>query len=102
MTSAESAGPASERDPDAIRSILNAGLIAHVGVTTDDGPVVLPMVYGVRGAELLIHGSVANAMMRAGRGLDVCVTVTLSSPSTLPEPDAHHARIFQEELGGGW
>ena len=30
----------------AIRNILDAGLIAHVGVQTSDGPLVLPMAYG--------------------------------------------------------
>jgi nitroimidazol reductase NimA-like FMN-containing flavoprotein (pyridoxamine 5'-phosphate oxidase superfamily) len=66
-----------EYDPDAIRAILDAAFVAHVGVVTDDGPIVLPMIYGVRGDELLVHGSVANAMLRAGRAYDVCVTVTI-------------------------
>ena len=64
-------------DPATVRAILDAAFIAHVGVTTDAGPIVLPMVYGVRDGEILIHGSVANAMMRSGRSHDVCVTVTI-------------------------
>ena len=64
-------------DPADIRLVLKAGLVAHVGVTTDQGPIVLPMAYGVRGDEILIHGGVANAMMRAARDVDVCVTVTI-------------------------
>lgn len=64
-------------DPAAVRSILDAAFIAHVGVVTDRGPIVIPMIYGVRDDEILIHGSAANAMMRAGRSHDVCVTVTL-------------------------
>ena len=63
--------------PDEIRGVLQAGMIAHVGVTTEDGPIVLPMAYGVRGDDILIHGSIANAMLRGGRGIDVCITVTI-------------------------
>lgn len=107
MTTAESSGPASERttlkrgadravyNRDAIRSILNAAMIAHVGVTTDDGPIVLPMVYGVRGDELLIHGSAANAMMRAGRGLDICVTVTLVDGLVVARTPLHNSMNYR-------
>lgn len=63
-------------DPAEIRRILEAGLIAHVGVATDDGPVVLPMAYGLGDEELYLHGSVANALLRSGRNHQVCVTVT--------------------------
>ena len=64
-------------DAEAIRQILAAGTIAHVGVVTDDGPIVLPMAYTATDSQLLFHGSVANALMRTGRTNDVCVTVTI-------------------------
>ena len=35
-----------EYDRAAIFEVLDAGLIAHVGVTTEQGPIVLPMAYG--------------------------------------------------------
>ena len=88
MTDSSTAGPSTRttvrrgknraeyRDAQ-IRSILAAGVVAHVGVSTEDGPIVLPMAYGVRGDEILIHGAVANAMMKAGRTLDVCITMTI-------------------------
>lgn len=113
MTSAESPGPASERttlkrganraeyDRAAIRSILSAGIVAHVGVNTDDGPIVLPMVYGLRGDELLIHGSVANAMMRAGRGLDVCVTVTIVDGLVVARTPLHNSMNYRSVVVRG-
>lgn len=62
-----------------IDAILDAGLIAHVGVTGDDGqPFVLPCAYARVGDDLLLHGSVASRLMRtAGAGAPICVTVTL-------------------------
>jgi uncharacterized protein len=66
-----------EYDRTAILDVLDAGLIAHVGVLTDDGPIVLPMAYGRDEDWLYLHGSVANAALRAAVGQDICVTVTI-------------------------
>lgn len=84
-----------------IRSILRAGVIAHVGVTTEDGPIVLPMAYGIRGDELLIHGSVANAMMRAGRGLDICVTVTIVDGLVVARTPLHNSMNYRSVVVRG-
>ena len=66
-----------EYDRDAVLEVLDAGLIAHVGVTTPDGPIVLPMAYGRSDEWLYVHGSVANAALRAAVGADICITVTI-------------------------
>jgi nitroimidazol reductase NimA-like FMN-containing flavoprotein (pyridoxamine 5'-phosphate oxidase superfamily) len=92
-------------DNDRIRAVLDAGLIAHVGVVTDDGPIVLPMAYGVRGTgdsgEILIHGAVANAMMRAGRGLDVCVTVTIVDGLVVARTPFHNSMNYRSVVVRG-
>jgi nitroimidazol reductase NimA-like FMN-containing flavoprotein (pyridoxamine 5'-phosphate oxidase superfamily) len=82
-------------DPSDIRSILAAGVVAHVGVTTDDGPIVLPMAYGVRDNEILIHGSIANAMMRGGRSVDVCVTVTIIDALVIARTPFHNSMNYR-------
>jgi nitroimidazol reductase NimA-like FMN-containing flavoprotein (pyridoxamine 5'-phosphate oxidase superfamily) len=66
-----------EYDRDAIFAVLDAGLIAHVGVVTEDGPIVLPMAYGYTDDWLYVHGSIANAALRAAVGTDICITVTI-------------------------
>ena len=100
-------GPASDRtelkrganraeyDPVGIRAILDAGVLAHVGVSTDRGPIVLPMAYGVRGDEILIHGSIANAMLRAGRDIDVCVTVTIVDGLVVARSPLHNSMNYR-------
>ncbi|MDH3300369.1 MAG: pyridoxamine 5'-phosphate oxidase family protein [Acidimicrobiia bacterium] len=88
-------------DREAIRSILDAGIIAHVGAATEDGPIVLPMVYGVRHDELLLHGSVANAMMRAGRGFDVCVTVTIVDGLVVARTPLHNSMNYRSVVVRG-
>ena len=66
-----------EYDRDAILAVLDAGMVAHVGVVTDDGPIVLPMAYARNDEWLYIHGSIANAALRAAVDADICVTVTI-------------------------
>ncbi len=88
-------------DLDEIRAILDAGVIAHVGVSTDDGPIVLPMAYGVTDDAFLIHGSVANAMMRAGRGLDVCATVTIVDGLVVARTPFHNSMNYRSVVVRG-
>jgi nitroimidazol reductase NimA-like FMN-containing flavoprotein (pyridoxamine 5'-phosphate oxidase superfamily) len=92
-------------DPVEVRGILEAGHIAHVGVATDGGPIVLPMAYGVRrgeaGDEVLIHGSAANAMMRAGRDLDVCVTVTIVDGLVVARTPFHNSMNYRSVVVRG-
>ena len=92
-------------DDDTVRSVLSAGVIAHVGVTTDDGPIVLPMAYGVRdgraGAEVLIHGALANAMMRAGESVDVCFTVTIVDGLVVARTPFHNSMNYRSVVVRG-
>jgi uncharacterized protein len=62
---------------DAMRAILRAGFVCHLGVVVDDYPMVVPTVYGLDpdGTTLYVHGSVASRSLR-GRTQTVCITVT--------------------------
>lgn len=71
------------------------------GVTTEDGPIVLPMAYGVRGNEMLIHGAVGNAMMKAGRSLDVCVTVTIVDGLVVARSPFHNSMNYRSVVVRG-
>jgi nitroimidazol reductase NimA-like FMN-containing flavoprotein (pyridoxamine 5'-phosphate oxidase superfamily) len=58
--------------------ILDAGLVAHVGLNTPEGPLVIPNVYARIGDVLYLHGSVASRAMRSfGRSEPVSVAVTI-------------------------
>lgn len=106
-------GPPSERttvkrgadratyDRQQVESILAAGTIAHVGVSTDEGPIVLPMAYTARDGMLLIHGSIANAMMRTGRSVDVCVTVTILDGLVVARTPFHNSVNYRSVVVRG-
>jgi nitroimidazol reductase NimA-like FMN-containing flavoprotein (pyridoxamine 5'-phosphate oxidase superfamily) len=101
------AEPASERvrvrrgagraayERDSVLAILDAGVVAHVGVVTDDGPIVLPMAYGRTDEWLYLHGSAANAALRAAAGRDVCVTVTLVDGLVVGRSPFHNSMHYR-------
>ena len=84
------------RDRSAAEAILDEGVLCHVGLTTDHGPVVIPTTYARRGDELLIHGSPAATWLRAtGKGTPVCLTVTLLDGLVLARSTFHHSMNYR-------
>jgi nitroimidazol reductase NimA-like FMN-containing flavoprotein (pyridoxamine 5'-phosphate oxidase superfamily) len=58
-------------------AVLDAGFVCHLGLMTEDGPMVLPTSYGRDGDLLYLHGSVASRSLRSARNdVPMCVTVT--------------------------
>ena len=84
-----------EYDREAVFAVLDAGLIAHVGVVTDDGPIVLPMAYARTDEWLYLHGSVANAMLRAAVGTDICITVTIVDGLVIGRSAFHNSMNYR-------
>ncbi len=65
-------------DRDALRAILDAGLLCHLSTVVDGAPLVLPTGYGRDGDTLYLHGSTgAKSLRTAAAGVQVCVAVTL-------------------------
>ena len=65
-------------DRELAYSILDEGMVAHVGFDTDDGPTVIPMTYARMGDEIVLHGAVASRWLSSfekGKPVSVCVTL---------------------------
>ncbi len=107
MTDEIRPGPTSERTKvrrhserghygtEALYAVLEEGFIAHVGVVTEHGPVVLPMAYGRIDDVLYLHGAAANALLRATADVPVCVTVTLLDGLVLARSAFHHSMNYR-------
>ncbi|HEX8804711.1 MAG TPA: pyridoxamine 5'-phosphate oxidase family protein, partial [Acidimicrobiales bacterium] len=79
-------------DRAAAHAVLDEGIVAHVGLATDDGPVVIPMLYARDGDRVLLHGSPASRLLRGGAtGLELCVTVTHVDGIVLARSAFHHS-----------
>ena len=65
-------------DRSSIDAILDEGFICHVGYESENGPVVIPTLYGRHGDFVYFHGSPAAGMFRHARPeTDICLSVTL-------------------------
>ena len=82
-------------DRDAVHAVLDAGMVAHVGVSTPEGPVVLPMAYGRDDDTLYLHGASANALLGAGVDAELCATVTLLDGLVLARTPFHNSMNFR-------
>lgn len=64
-------------DPATLHAILDAALVASVGIQVDGQPYVLPMACARDGDHLLLHGSTGSRLMRTlAAGTPLCVSVT--------------------------
>lgn len=64
-------------DQASLYAILDEGIVAHVALSREWGPVVLPMLYARDGDSLLLHGSTGGGFFReAAGGTSVTVAVT--------------------------
>lgn len=80
----------------AIHAILDAGLMAHVGLSVDGQPYVIPMVYGRLGQNLYLHGaSVSRIARQLAQGIPVCFTVTLLDGLVMARSAFHHSMNYR-------
>jgi nitroimidazol reductase NimA-like FMN-containing flavoprotein (pyridoxamine 5'-phosphate oxidase superfamily) len=65
-------------DRAVLYAIVDAGLVAHVGISVGGQPFVMPCGYARDGDRLLLHGSTGSRLFRSlASGLPACVTITL-------------------------
>lgn len=65
-------------DREMLNSILDAGVLCHVGMVVDANPVVSPTLYYRDGDRIYMHGSAAGRMFQSAGddGIEICVAVT--------------------------
>jgi len=86
---------------DDVKAILDAGLIAHVGVQTPDGPLVLPMAYGRDDETLYLHGAAANHILGTGNGHQICATVTHVDGMVMARTPFHNSMNYRSVVVRG-
>ena len=82
-----------------IHSILDEGLVCHVGFAIDGRPWVMPTTYARVGDRLYVHGAAANfALKTLASGVDACVTVTLLDGLVLARSAFHHSMNYRSVM----
>lgn len=85
-------------DAEVLHQILDAGWLAHVGTVRDNKPVVIPMFYVRDGDSILIHGAPASGVIRRGKGMDVCITITHLDGFVLARSSFHHSVNYRSAV----
>jgi nitroimidazol reductase NimA-like FMN-containing flavoprotein (pyridoxamine 5'-phosphate oxidase superfamily) len=86
-------------DFDTIASILDEGLVCHVGFVADGQPYVVPTSYGREGETIYIHGSSASRMLRSlTEGIPMCLTVTLIDGLVLARSVFHNSVNYRSVM----
>ena len=83
-------------DRDAVWAVLDAALIAHVGLVRQGRPVVIPMLFGRLDDAVYLHGSVAAGLLRdGGAGHEVCLTATVVDGLVMARSAFHHSMNYR-------
>ena len=84
-----------------VLEILDAGLVAHVGVVTPEGPLVLPMAYGRDDDHIYLHGALANHLLGSGAGRETCITVTHLDGLVMARTPFHNSMNYRSAVVRG-
>ena len=83
-------------DKPVVHSILDEGLLCHVGFAVEGQPYVIPTLYARSDERLYLHGSAVSRMLKTiAEGVDVCVTVTLVDAYVLARSAFHHSMNYR-------
>jgi nitroimidazol reductase NimA-like FMN-containing flavoprotein (pyridoxamine 5'-phosphate oxidase superfamily) len=88
-------------DRATVLEILDEALISHVGVYTDDGPFVLPMLHAHDGDSLFLHGAAANHLLKSGTETEVCATTTIIDGLVVARSAFHHSMNYRSVVVRG-
>jgi uncharacterized protein len=82
-----------------LASILDEGLICHVGFADGGTTYVVPMAYTRVDRVLYLHGAAGNRTLRAlADGAEACVTVTLLDSLVLARSAFHHSMNYRSAM----
>lgn len=89
-------------DRELAYAILDEGMVAHVGLDTGEGVMVLPMTYARIDDRLYLHGAVASPWLsRFDDGLAVSLCVTLLDGLVLARSAFSHSMNYRSVVAFG-
>jgi len=88
-------------DQETVHAILDCGLVAHVGFTLDERPMVIPMAYARDGNTIYIHGAKAARIIKKNKSVSACLTVTLIDGLVIARSAFHHSVNYRSVVVHG-
>ena len=86
-------------DVDKLHAIIDESLIAHIAITNDTGPVVIPMLAWRVDNYVYIHGANNSRLLRSlKQGVQTCLTFTLFDGRVLARSAFHHRAHYRSAV----
>jgi nitroimidazol reductase NimA-like FMN-containing flavoprotein (pyridoxamine 5'-phosphate oxidase superfamily) len=77
-------------------AVLRAGFVAHLGVPTPHGVMVVPTIYGFDADHVYVHGSVTSQTLAAAAGY--CLTITVVDGLVLARSVFEHSVNYRSAM----
>ncbi|MFN8038398.1 MAG: pyridoxamine 5'-phosphate oxidase family protein [Acidimicrobiales bacterium] len=82
-----------------VAAVLDEALYCHVGITTEQGPVVIPTIHARVGDQVVLHGSPASRLLRTLKGgVPMCLTATLVDGLVVARSAFHHSLNYRSAV----
>ncbi|RTZ17646.1 pyridoxamine 5'-phosphate oxidase family protein [Vibrio aquaticus] len=86
-------------DPEQLNAIIDESLIAHIGIHSTNGPIVIPMLAWRVDNHVYIHGANNSRLMRdLKKGEQTCLTFTLFDGWVLARSAFHHSAHYRSAV----
>ncbi|HDM8153714.1 pyridoxamine 5'-phosphate oxidase family protein [Vibrio harveyi] len=86
-------------DVDKLHAIIDESLIAHIAITNDTGPVVIPMLAWRVDNYVYIHGANNSRLLRSlKQRVQTCLTFTLFDGWVLARSAFHHSAHYRSAV----
>ncbi|EGQ9761167.1 pyridoxamine 5'-phosphate oxidase family protein [Vibrio alginolyticus] len=86
-------------DVSKLHAIIDESLIAHIAITNESGPVVIPMLAWRVDDYLYIHGANNSRLLRSlKQGVQTCLTFTLFDGWVLARSAFHHSAHYRSAV----
>lgn len=86
-------------DVNKLHAIIDESLIAHIAITNESGPVVIPMLAWRVDDYVYIHGANNSRLLRSlKQGVQTCLTFTLFDGWVLARSAFHHSAHYRSTV----
>ncbi|MCZ0921383.1 pyridoxamine 5'-phosphate oxidase family protein [Vibrio diabolicus] len=86
-------------DVSKLHAIIDESLIAHIAITNESGPVVIPMLAWRVNDYVYIHGANNSRLLRSlKQGVQTCLTFTLFDGWVLARSAFHHSAHYRSAV----
>ncbi|WP_159737876.1 pyridoxamine 5'-phosphate oxidase family protein [Vibrio atypicus] len=86
-------------EQEKLHQIIDESLIAHIAISSDSGPTVIPMLAWRVDNDVFIHGANNSRLMRSlKQGKQTCLTFTLFDGWVLARSAFHHSAHYRSAV----